>query len=312
MSPATMTVLEHEIGASGRFILHVHSTDVRLHGVDGGSVRIRGRGDAALRGVDVESGSGQLTVTVRSGQAPELDIDVPVGAAITADGASSNIEASGLRGEQRYRAASGDLRLHDVRGSITVEAMSGDVDILADGPASILARTVSGDLVITALTLAALRATTTSGDVHIAAHFAGPGPFGIETVSGDVTLAPAHGVRVIASTITGDIHSDVPARTEGPRSQPTLVIGGGGTTLSFRSMSGDLHVIRAPMTESADTADTPPTATWASPSPDDDVIERERLEILRALERADIDIGEADRRLDALERRAQNLEADHG
>lgn len=296
MITSTMTESVHEIGASGRLTLHVRSTDIRLRGVEGGFVRVRAKDDGSLRGVDVEPGPGHVTVSVRSGRASDLEIDVPIGAAITADGASSDIEAHGLHGDQRYRSASGDLRLRGVRGSITVEAMSGDVDILADGSASILARTVSGDLSIRAGTLEALRATTTSGDVHAAARFAGPGPFGIDTVSGDVTLAPATGVRVEASLITGDVRSDVPSSTEGPRGQRSLVIGAGGPTITVRSMSGDLRVVRARELMASE-----PTAPRPPERPVDDDRERQRLDVLRALERGDIEIADADRRLAALD-----------
>lgn len=310
MSIATTSELEHQIGLSGRVILHVGSTDVRLRGVDGRSVRIRGRGAAALHGVGVVPGHDQLTVTVRSGRAPDLEIDVPIGAAVTAAGASSDIEAHGLWGDQRYRTASGDLRMRDVRGPITAEAVSGDIDIVADGPASILARTVSGELSIQAGTLDALRATTTSGDVRVAARFDGPGPFGIETVSGDVVLAPAGGVRVLAATITGDVRSDLPSRAEGPRGQRSLVIGDGGTTITFRSMSGDLRVVRA-VHLSPPVAAAPSSEVLAAGARErTDAIERARLDILRALERGDIDIDAAGRRLEALDEPANHLETD--
>lgn len=311
MSIATTSEIEHEIGLSGRLIVHVGSTDVRLRAVDGGSVRIRGRGAAPLDGVDAEPDRDQLTVTVRSARAPDLEIDVPIDAAVTAEGASSDMQAHGLRGDQRYRTASGDLRMRDVRGSITAEAVSGDIDIVAGGPASILARTVSGALSIQAGTLDALRATTTSGDVRVAARFDGPGPFGIETVSGDALLAPASGVRVLAATITGDVRSDLPSRPEGPRGRRSLVIGDGGATITFRSMSGDLRVVRA--------VHLSPQVAAASPSSDApagdareraDAIDRARLEILRAVERGDIDIDAAGRRLEALDEPANHLEAD--
>lgn len=309
MRAATSSEIEHEIGSSGRFILHVRSTDVRLHGVSGGSVRLRGKGVAALRGVHLEPGPGQLTVTVRSGHASDVEIDVPMGAAVTADGSSSDIEARGLHGNQRYRTASGDLRLRGVRGSITVEAVSGDIDMVVDGTASILARTVSGELSIRAGVLEALRATTTSGDVHLAARFAGPGPFGVETVSGDVTLAPADGIRVVASTITGDVRSDLPSRAEGPRSERSLVVGDGdgGATITFRSMSGDLRVVRA-MVLTASGSPVP----GASVAPAHGATGTDSLEILRALERGDIDVDEADRRLEALDGHRNDQEADHG
>lgn len=337
MSTATISGLEHAIGSSGHLILRVRSTDIRLRGVDGGSVRIRARGAAVLHGVEVEPGDDQVTITVRSGRAPHLEIDVPIAAAVMVEGASADIQAHGLYGEQRYRSASGDLRLDGVRGSITAEAMSGDVDIVADGPASILARTVSGELSIQAGILDALRAITTSGDVRVAARFAGPGPFGIETVSGDVLLAPAGGVRVMATTITGDVRSDLPSRFEGTRGQGSLVIDEGGATMTFRSMSGDLRVVRAvhrspaPALSSAPVPEGVPdegvpdavearraddasaAASAADPGrPAVDAIDRARLDILRALERGDIDIDQAGRRLEALDEPANHLETDRG
>ena len=103
-----------------------------------------------------------------------------------------------MHGDQRYRSASGDLVLADVRGSLTIEALSGDIEIDTDGPSTITARTVSGDVDLRAGSLAELRATTTSGDLHITGRFDGEGPYAIVTVSGDATLAPANDVRVEA------------------------------------------------------------------------------------------------------------------
>lgn len=313
MSAPTVTLIEHEIGASGQLALHLRSTDTTLRGVAGGSVRVRARGDRALDGLDVERGPGELTIRARSGRVPDLEIDVPFGAAISADGASSDIEAHGLHGDQRYRTASGDLRLRDVQGSLTVEAVSGDVDIVAEGRASILARTVSGELSLRAGSLAALRVTTTSGDIRVAARFDGPGPFGIDTVSGDATVAPANGVRIAASTITGDVRSDVPSRAEGSSGRRSLVIGDGGATIAFRSMSGDLHIVGPSPAAPPEPPDSPEPPMLAGSDPDPEAsLEVDRLDILRALERGDIDIEEAGRRLAALDDRAQQLETDHG
>lgn len=311
MNTASMSEIEHDIGLAGRFTLHVRTTDVRLRGVEGETVRIRGRRAAALDGVEVDRGTEQLLVSVRSGRAPDLEIDVPIGAAVTVEGASSDIEAQGLLGDQRYRTASGDLRLDGVRGSITAEAVSGDVEIVAGGAASILARTVSGELSIQAGVLDALRVTTTSGDVHVAGRFAGPGPFGIETVSGDAVLAPADGLRVVATTITGDVRSDLPSRQEGSGGQRTLVVGDSGATLTFRSMSGDLRVVRAVQLAPPVAGGTPAAdAREATTAPSVDDNEQARLDLLRALERGDIDIDEAGRRLEALDEHTDHQETD--
>jgi hypothetical protein len=70
-------------------------------------------------------------------------------------------------------------------------------------------------------------------------------------------------------------------------------VGDGAAAVAFSSMSGDLAVTRSRQqpaaTEPAATA--PATSRPATPAPDD------RNEILRALERGDIDVDEAMRRL---------------
>ena len=54
----TTTTFEHQIGAEGLFVLQLGSGDVRLHGVDGETVRIEDRHGSAQRphGFDVEAG----------------------------------------------------------------------------------------------------------------------------------------------------------------------------------------------------------------------------------------------------------------
>ena len=85
------------------------------------------------------------------------------------------------------------------------------------------------------------------------------------------------------------------------------MIGDHGPTVSFRSMSGDLRVVRAEALAGArppagpvhpeplDPA-SPPTAPGADASDEPDTA-AEELAILEALERGDIDVAEADRRL---------------
>ena len=315
-------MVEHVIGADGAFTLAARNSDIRLRAVAGDTVRIRARDGSDLRRLDTEPGDGILAVRARGG-APDLDIEVPVAAAVIIEGSSSDLAAIGLRGEQRYRTASGDIVLDDVGGRLAIEAVSGDVAILAAAPAEVSARTVSGDLAIRAGSISRLRAVTTSGDLHVAGSFDGDGPYAIETVSGDATLAPANGLRVEASSITGDVQADVDARSEGPRGRRTVVVGPGGADLTFRSTSGDLRIVRATVLAPAPVA--PPEAPAPPPAPqtpeipviplpaaavddtpsgdvatDDTATADPSLAILRDLERGDIDVDEATRRLAAL------------
>ena len=321
-------MVEHVIGADGAFTLEARNCDIRLRAVPGDTVRIRARDGSDLRRLDSEPGDGMLAVQARGG-APDLDIEVPVAAAIIIQGSSSDLAAIGLRGEQRYRTASGDIELHDVGGRLAIEAVSGDVDVLAAAPTEVSARTVSGDLALRAGSITRLRAVTTSGDLHIAGSFDGDGPYAIETVSGDATLAPANGMRVEVSSITGDVRADVDSRAEGPRGRRTIVVGAGGPDVTFRSTSGDLHIVRAAVLAASPVAPPPLPAPLPEIAPDHPVDESRvpsdddappadagtdaepgdaSLDILRALERGEIDVDEATRRLAAVE----DEEAGHG
>jgi hypothetical protein len=307
--------LEHEVGVEGVITLRLEHGEVRLHGSDGDRAVVRSRRGSSLDELVVERGDGSLAIssrrdgifgTGRRGRGRggiALELDVPRRAAIVVESGDADVSADGLAGEQRYRTASGDVRLLEVNGTIGVDAVSGDVEVRASGTASLALRTVSGDLEIHAATIARLRATTTSGDLDIEGRFQGEGPFSIETVSGDARLAPANDVRVETSTISGDVASELEATRDGRRGRHTLVIGrGDGPLVTFRSTSGDLVVTRptapssAPATESED-----PVAQMTSiPAVPTDEVDDD-LAILRALERGEIDVAEAGRRLAALD-----------
>jgi hypothetical protein len=188
---------------------------------------------------------------------------------------------------------------------LSIEAVSGDIEIGADGPVKIAARTVSGDLTVRAGSIAELQATTTSGDLRVSGRFDGNGPYAIETVSGDGTLAPVNDVRIEAKTITGDIDSDRPSRREDTDGRRVLIVGAGGPTITFRSASGDLRVVAAtpPTPTEPPTPIEPPTPASAptTPAPSASEDDDPRLGILRELERGEIDVAEAGLRLEALD-----------
>jgi DUF4097 and DUF4098 domain-containing protein YvlB len=304
-STGTAAGVQHAIGSDGLFVLQLRDGDVRLVGVDRDDVRIRATGGTSLDRLVVERGERNLSV--RAGGRVELAVELPSRATVVIDGTSTDIEATGLRGDQRYRTASGDLAIRDGGGTLAVEAVSGDVEVATVIPATMQVRTVSGDLAIRAAGIIGLRAVTTSGDVRLAGSFEGPGPFTLETVSGDAILAPTGAVRLEVRTIAGDIQHDLDARIEQVDGRRTIVIGDHGPTVLFRSMSGDLRVVRAEALAGArppagpvhpeplDPA-SPPTAPGADASDQPDTA-AEELSILEALERGDIDVAEADRRL---------------
>ena len=171
----TAAGVQHAIGSDGLFVLQLRDGDVHLVGVDRDEVRIRSTDGASLDRLVVERGERNLSV--RAGGRVELAVELPSWATVVIDGTSTDIEATGLRGDQRYRTASGDLAIRDGGGTLSVEAVSGDVEVATVIPATMQVRTVSGDLAIRAAGIIGLRAVTTSGDLRLAGSFEGPGPF---------------------------------------------------------------------------------------------------------------------------------------
>jgi Toastrack DUF4097 len=256
MTTATVSSVEHTIGAEGLFVLQLGSGDVRLHGVDGDVARIEDRhGNPIVDEFDIETGLGSLAVRARTGlrikvgpgrhDAPDLDVRVPRRATIVVETSSGDLEAEDLAGEQRFHTASGDIDLTRVSGTVSIEAASGDVELTATGALRLKARTVSGDLAVRAGVLAQMSAATTSGDLAIAGELAPGVTHKVETVSGDAVLALAGGARIEVTTVTGDVTADVPHRAEREDGRRIIVVGDGRATLEARTMSGDVHVAKA-------------------------------------------------------------------
>ena len=327
MTTRTASSVAHTIGAEGLFVLQLGSGDVRLHGVDGDVAQVEDRhGNAIGDDFDVETGEGSLAVRARKGlrikvgpgrhETPDLDVRVPRRATIVVETASGDLEAEDLAGEQRFHTASGDIELSRVSGTVSIEAASGDVELLATGALRLKARTVSGDLAVRAGVLSEVAAATTSGDLAIAGELAPGVTHKVETVSGDTVLALAGGARIEVTSVTGDVTADVPHRSERANGRRILVVGDGRATLEARTMSGDVHVTKAkgialsvaiatPPPPAAPEAPPAPQAPVAPSSPSGAAIaaayEDARLTILKQLERGEIDVTEAGRRLEALD-----------
>jgi hypothetical protein len=345
MTAVTGFTLEQPIGLEGRLSIRIRSGEVRLRAVDGDVVRVREVNGQQLDDMfEITAAEGSLSLHTRRGldvgwlgfgprdllawmepnarggslYAPELVVEAPHRATVVIEAASGEIVAEGLLGEQRYRTASGDVSLRGVSGRLTIEAVSGDVDVVATGIAELTVRTVSGDIEVRAATLARVQAASTSGDLRLAGRFFGSGPFSIDTVSGDGLLAPAGDVQIQMTSVTGDLNSEFegPTVTRGRRS---LSIGRTGPVVTFRSMSGDLHVVRPVATTGRETPPAPPAAPSAPAlaGPDATPVkepraagnhaiaaayDEARLRILRSLERGEIDVAEAGRRLEQLDR----------
>jgi len=333
--------IEHEIGERGTFSLRVTSSDVEMAAVESkigrvhATFEIRASSDAEaddvfsrirLRAVE---GAGSLEVSeprdgtagiaslvrLLAGGATKVDasihVEAPAGCDLRFEGVSADLTARGFRGAQQYRTVSGDLVLDAVAGDVRINGVSSDVSLRTDEPLTALdINTVSGDVSAGAPRIEQLRVVTVSGDVEIEALLAdGPG-HRVETVSGDFSVGVVGGISAEVRGLSTDVDVRLPHRAEGSRDRRRFIIGDGGPSLLFSSMSGDMSVWPArrvgPTRPTAPTPATPPTlptpptpATPPTPPtpPTPTMDDAERLEVLRALERGDIDVDEATRRL---------------
>jgi len=311
--------IEHEIGPAGSLQLRITSADVQIRAVEGSIARARAIfevraadeaeadrvfGEVQLR---VARGDGTLAISepnrhthglaaglqrLLGGPYADLsvEIELPAGAEVRVDGVSADLTATGLRGNQQFKTVSGDLVLTDVAGELGLHSVSGDATVRAAAELALEAGSVSGDLSIVAPRLSRLHANTVSGDLEIEAELAGGEPHRVETVSGDFTLGLLGSLNLEVRGLSTDVRCDLPHRSEGSRDRRRYLIGDGGPQLLFSSMSGDVSVRAARRLPAAGSAQ-PPEPPAPPPAPD------ERLAILRALERGELNVDEALRRL---------------
>jgi hypothetical protein len=316
--------IEHEIGPDGRFSLRLTSGNVELRAVDSDTARVRATYDvradndaeadeyfqslqllvqAHTRGIEIDEprhgGSRGLAAIARLFGVPSYEFhvaaEIPRGAEVRFNGVSSDLTATGLRGRQQYRTVSGDMVLTELGGDLRLETVSGAVSLRGVAPIELAASSVSGDLAAMAPQIGLLRATTVSGDVEVEGELGRDREHRVETTSGDLTIGIVGGLAIEVRGLSSEAHISVDHRAEGSRDRRRYIIGGGGPSLSFRSMSGDVSVHAARRIVPSAAAPPPPPAspTPLSPAVDAD----EQLEILRAVERGEMDVDEAARRL---------------
>lgn len=287
--------IRHRIGASGSFTLNNVSGDVRVRGVAGDEVVARARwesgGDQPLPlvvrrspgalHIDTDQRGGWFSWGRRTGI--EFEVEVPFGANVEVQVVSSDLEIYGLTGEQAYKSVSGDISISAAGGQLAAQTVSGDMAVRADKPLEVNLTTTSGDVEASAQLFKAVRMRTVSGDISVRGGFAEGPQHSVESVSGDLEIRSTSGL-----TVDSRRGLDFNKRDSRP-----MVAGNGRANLRFRSLSGDVHL----ETESAPFA---PYAADNEPEPEPPMSQEDSMEILRALERGEIDVEEASRRLEGV------------
>jgi hypothetical protein len=246
----------------------------------------------------------------------DFDVTVPRTATLRLSGVSANLDIHGTRGDTEIHTVSGDVSLIDVGGQLTLQSVSGDTSIQG-AEVDLRATTTSGHLDARVAHFRGTRVRTVSGDIRLAGTFNAGSDHSIESISGDLEIAPDNGVTANLTSVSGSIRTDLPHRRDSGRGRRTVVVGDGAASVSFRTMSGDLSIARAqatsaprgdtaspaePVTSSSPAAADAPAAAAFSSRPDHDTapLPRDQLDVLRALERGEIDVEAAARLLEGL------------
>lgn len=190
-----------------------------------------------------------------------LKLRVPQGVALTLDGTSADLVASGIKGPVVARTVSGDVRLAVTAKQVTAQTVSGDLelavpaakevklntvsgDVRVEGASGVLlAESVSGDVQIEGGVFSQLDLKSVSGDVAVEAGYTPDAKVKAESLSGDVRLnAPASlSAKVTMKTFSGDKHCFFDGATEaGDGKRLVKTIGAGQGQFTLTSFSGDV------------------------------------------------------------------------
>lgn len=201
---------------------------------------------------------GSLTVSVPRGASLEVDV---VNGHVVVEGVDGDVELESVNGNVRYVGASTTVEAETVNGRVDVEApaarrtragsVNGDV-VLRLGGGFIEAEAVSGDLEIRADgEVERVSAETVSGDVGFAGAPVSGASLSFETHSGDVVVRLPSDVqaRLEATTFSGAIESAFGGE---PRSSSRWTseqsfrhtVGSGEVRISAESFSGDVRFLR--------------------------------------------------------------------
>src|SRR5450759_4435041 len=270
----------------------------------------------------------------------DVSLDVPWGTRVRYETMSGAIEAVALLGDQKYRTVAGNIRLWSLGGLVEASSISGSITLDSGGDIRLRANTISGGVRVRARRFYGMAVSTTSGRITVVGALDPAGDYRADSISGGVSLTPLSGVTAELRTVSGSINSEVEHRVEGGRGFWRSIIGDGRPPFRVNSTWGGLRILAArpgdyvvagsapvkptepaPAVPAAPGPTTSATAdaqqdpglretaeTWSSeepveadearePATDDD-----ELAILQALERGEIGVDEAAKRLERVRR----------
>jgi DUF4097 and DUF4098 domain-containing protein YvlB len=208
----------------------------------------------------------------------DYTVVVPVGASLEVNSISGRIRVDGVRGSTRLgsvsgnisssntpnveylRTVSGEVDLANISrdGSLSVSSVSGNLDFNGVKAKSLELNTVSGEIRLRDAAVERLSAKGLSGGVEYMGTLVRNGRYEVNSHSGNVrfTLADNTGFELNASSFSGSVRSDFQmtiggdgtqdiTRRRGPRNESLrATFGDGSASLSLRTFSGNIAILR--------------------------------------------------------------------
>jgi DUF4097 and DUF4098 domain-containing protein YvlB len=190
-----------------------------------------------------------------------LELKVPAGVSIDAQGVSADIDIQGLRGAVAAQTVSGDVRVDVASERVKAATVSGDVSVQAPSSSDTRAQSVSGDVLVRGVKgevraesvsgdvrvqageLKRVDLESVSGDLHVEATLTRDSDVDVETLSGSVALVlpKLPGSTLEMETFSGGLTSDW---SPGPRGSDKdfRQEGEGRGRVRLHSFSGDIEL----------------------------------------------------------------------
>jgi len=289
-------------------------------------ITVRARKSGALKALSespfkARQEGNRVVVSPRSMAPVDLEIEVPSACKVTVKTVNADVAVRGTQLSTAVETVDGEVTLEGLRGDCRVRTVSGDASARHLSGA-LTWTTMSADLEVTDSRLQSFTLQNVSGSCTVETSLAPNGQYLASTTSGDLLLfiPPDTGASVLVKTSSGSVVSDLPTEIiVADRRRWEGRINGGGASVEMTSVSGDLR-IEALRVDAAGPAAEPAVPQPGDPSEASETEARvedgsphdpegagaapsdETTEILRALERGELDVDGAMSRLDALDR----------
>lgn len=220
----------------------------------------------------------------------DYTIRLPKECELKVSGVSSPISVKGLAGTIDLHSVSGGLTLKDLSGNLKISVVSGSIQG-EEIAGEVDCNSVSGSVRLLRSDMPVATLKTVSGNMVIETPLAN-GPYIFKGVSGNVSLIVPQDTSCTAETksVSGRLRTSLPVtKDERLGSRGLIEIQGGGTEVSYKSVSGSLRIVT-----SENEKITEPTFTRkATPR------SKDQMSILQKIERGEISVDEALEELNA-------------